>query len=153
MGSQSLHRQRGIYINIWGVLCQKQLSKAGTSNYIPYILWDVITCPCPWLLLLAQQSACYSFRVDVIPRDTHYRQTSNISKQYNCWSLRSTWSIACRCCSNYIFILDLTSSFSGLGRDNYITRWETFKFWDLVPLVIEVYGIYCFMLILSTVFL
>ena len=23
-----------------------------TSNYIPQILWDVITCPCPWYLIL-----------------------------------------------------------------------------------------------------
>ena len=33
-----------------GVLCQKQLmylvSRAGTSNYIPQYLWDVITWPC-----------------------------------------------------------------------------------------------------------
>ena len=30
--------------------------KAGTSNYIPQYLWDVITCPCPWFLVLAQKS-------------------------------------------------------------------------------------------------
>ena len=41
---------------IWGVLCQKQISRARTSNYIPQKLWDVITCPCPWYLLLAQHS-------------------------------------------------------------------------------------------------
>ena len=35
---------------------QKQVSSAGTSNYIPQILWDVITCSCPWYLLLAQHS-------------------------------------------------------------------------------------------------
>ena len=35
-----------------GVLCQKQESRAGTSNYIPQMLWDVITGPCPWNLLL-----------------------------------------------------------------------------------------------------
>ena len=35
-----------------GVLCQKQVSRAGTSNYIPLILWDVITCACPWYLIL-----------------------------------------------------------------------------------------------------
>ena len=40
-----------------GVLCQKQVSRAGTSNYIPGILWDVITCPCPWYLLLAEYSS------------------------------------------------------------------------------------------------
>ena len=39
-----------------GVLCQKQVSMAGTSNYILQILWDVITCPCPWYLLLEQLS-------------------------------------------------------------------------------------------------
>ena len=46
--------------SIWsnrGVLCQKQVSRAGTSNYIPQNLWDVITCRCPWyLVLLAQNS-------------------------------------------------------------------------------------------------
>ena len=30
----------------WGVLCQEQASRAGTSNDIPQNLWDVITCPC-----------------------------------------------------------------------------------------------------------
>ena len=38
------------------VLCQNQISRAGTSNYIPQILWDVITCPCPCLPLF-QHSA------------------------------------------------------------------------------------------------
>ena len=36
----------------WGMMCQKQGSRAGTSNYILQYLWDVITCPCPWYLLL-----------------------------------------------------------------------------------------------------
>ena len=39
-----------------GVLCPKKVSRARTSNYIPQILWDVITCPCPWYMLLAQHS-------------------------------------------------------------------------------------------------
>ena len=30
----------------WGVLCQKHKSMAGTSNYIPQYLWDVVTCAC-----------------------------------------------------------------------------------------------------------
>ena len=29
-----------------GVLCQKQVSRTGTSNYIPQMLWDVIICLC-----------------------------------------------------------------------------------------------------------
>ena len=32
----------------WESVSQKQLSRAGTSNYIPQYPWDVITCPCPW---------------------------------------------------------------------------------------------------------
>ena len=39
----------------WGVLCQKQVSWAGTSNYIPQYLWDVITSP--WYLLVAERSS------------------------------------------------------------------------------------------------
>ena len=38
----------------WWVLCQKQVWRAQTSNYIPQYLWDVITCPCSSYLLLAQ---------------------------------------------------------------------------------------------------
>ena len=40
-----------------GVLSKKQVSRSGTSNYIPQILWHVITCPCPWYLLLVQHSS------------------------------------------------------------------------------------------------
>ena len=35
------------------LVCQKQVSRVGTWNYTPQILRDVITCPCPWNLLLA----------------------------------------------------------------------------------------------------
>ena len=31
-----------------GVLPKKQVPGAGTSNYIPQYLWDVITYSCPW---------------------------------------------------------------------------------------------------------
>ena len=60
-------------------------------------------------------------------------------RPYNCWSLRCSWSITCRRCSNYIFILGLTPGFSGLGTDNCKTEWETFKFWDSVCLILEVW--------------
>ena len=40
-----------------GLLCHKQVWRAGTSNCIPQYLWDVITCPCPSYLLVAQQSS------------------------------------------------------------------------------------------------
>ena len=38
-------------------------------------------------------------------------------------------------CSNHIFILELTPGFIGLGKDNSNTRWESFKFGDLVHLI------------------
>ena len=40
--------------------------------------------------------------------------------------------------ANYIFILDLTYGFIGLGKGNCKTRWETFKFGDLVCRILEV---------------
>ena len=52
-----------------------------------------------------------------------------------CWSLWCSWSIACRCCSNYIFILDVAHGFSGLGKDNRKTRREIFDFWDLLRII------------------
>ena len=46
----------------------------------------------------------------------------------------------CQHCSNYIFILNLTPGFNGLGIDNCKMRWETFEFWDLVCLTLEAWG-------------
>ena len=37
-------------------------------------------------------------------------------------------------------ILDLTPGFNGLGKDNYKTGRESFKFWDLVRFVLEICG-------------
>ena len=45
----------------------------------------------------------------------------------------------CRWCSNYIFILDLIPCFIGIGKDNWKTRLETFKFWDLMWLILEIW--------------
>ena len=59
--------------------------------------------------------------------------------QWNCWSLRCSWSIACRHCSNYIFIVNLTPGFNRLHKDNCKMRWETFKFWDLVWLILQIW--------------
>ena len=62
----------------------------------------------------------------LVPYD--YRQTSDMIHTLVCnnfWALRCSWSIICRCCSNYIFILKLTPGFKGLGKNNCKTRWET----------------------------
>ena len=62
---------------------------------------------------------------------------THLSWQLNCWSLRCSWSIACRRCSNYILILDLTHGFSRLGKYNCKTGWESLKFRNLVRLILE----------------
>ena len=41
--------------------------------------------------------------------------------------------------SNDIFIIDLTPSFNGVGKDSSKTRRETLKFGDLVLLILEVW--------------
>ena len=45
---------------------------------------------------------------------------------------RQTSNIACRRCSNYIFILDWTPGFNGLGKGNWKTRRGTFKMWHYI---------------------
>ena len=47
----------------WEVLCQKQVSRPGTSNYIPQYLWDVIACSCPWYPLLVQYTWTQKMRI------------------------------------------------------------------------------------------
>ena len=39
---------------------EKQVSRAETSNYVPQIIWDVITWPCPWYPLLVTKSSIQS---------------------------------------------------------------------------------------------
>ena len=57
--------------------------------------------------------------------------------QLDCWSLRCSWSIACGHCSNYIFILHWALGFNILRTDNCKPRRETFKFYDLVCLILD----------------
>ena len=61
-----------------------------------------------------------------VPSNLWYR--SRLSTQRICWSLRCSYSIACRRCSNYIFILDLTPGFNGSDKDNCETRRDSFEF-------------------------
>ena len=61
----------------------------------------------------------------------------HLSRQYNCRSLRCSWSIACRRCSNYIFILDSTSGFKVFSKDSRKTVREYFMCWDLVRLILK----------------
>ena len=53
------------------------------------------------------------------------------SYRYNAYS--------CRCCPSYIFIIDFTLGFNKLRKDNCKTRRATFKFWNLVRLILEIW--------------
>ena len=64
---------------------------------------------------------------------------SHLSSQHSVWSFRCSWSMACRRCSTYIFIIDLAPSFNRLGKNNCDTRGETLKFWDSVWLLLEIW--------------
>ena len=77
---------------------------------------------------------------------TKHRQTSNWSHTlvYNkivdhSDVVRASPVGACRRCSSYIFILAVTLGFSELGKENCKTKQETFKFCDLVRLILEVW--------------
>ena len=75
----------------------------------------------------------------------YHQLTSNISRQWNWCSRRRSSSIAYRRYFNNIFILNWTPGFNGLYKDDCQTRQETFRFYDLVRLALEV----CFMAFLS----
>ena len=55
--------------------------------------------------------------VNEVPPKLYYK--SHLSRQYNCWSLKCSLNIDCRCCSNNV-ILDLTPVASGIGFDDTI---------------------------------
>ena len=68
-----------------------------------------------------------------------YHDISNIRRIIVDSKLRCSWSIACRRCSNYIFIVDFSPGFNILYKDNCKTRRETFKVWDVVWLIVEIW--------------
>ena len=63
----------------------------------------------------------------------------HLSRQYNCWSLRCSWSIACRRCSYYIFMLRLTLQ-AAIDCAKTTARWDEkyLGFVDLVHLILEI---------------
>ena len=67
-------------------------------------------------LSLNTRFSLLSFLSFIVPSSLYYKP--HLSRQYSCRSLRCSWSIACRRCTNYIFIYDLTTGFTELGKDN-----------------------------------
>ena len=57
--------------------------------------------------------------------------------QCNCCLLRCSRSIACRRCSSYIFILDLTPGCNGLAKTTVRLEGKPFKFWDVLRFILE----------------
>ena len=82
--------------------------------------------------------------VEIFPGEIQkhaYRQISNISRTLVGNIIVDHSDVVGAACSSYIFILDLTPGFNGLAKDECKTRWKSFKFWDLVRLILEIYGI------------
>ena len=106
-----------------------------------------VTVMVPWLVrrviygvaLLSPSIISNTYFITIESIKRNYHQVSNLrhlSWQLNSWSLRYSWGIACRRCSNYIFILDLTPGFNGLGKDEM--RIISSKFGDLVQLILQI---------------
>ena len=74
-----------------------------------------------WLMIM-----CY-----LAYRNATHRQVSNISGTWVSNEIVDHSDVACRRCSNYIFILHWTLGFNKPSR-------ETFKFCDLVRLILEI---------------
>ena len=90
----------------WGVLRQKQVSRTGTSNYIPQYPWDVINCLCLWYLLLKNQmnsfitpfyqhlhntliDLVYFLETDIVIKDVF-----QVRKAYSIWNM--TVNLQCK---------------------------------------------------------
>ena len=100
---------------------------------------DILVEVMPWCHQSISHNLKHCWLISLTPRiSTMICIIMHLSRHWNCWSLRCSWSIACRHCSNYIFILDLTPGFNGLGKGNGKMRWETFKFWDFVCLILKI---------------
>ena len=99
-----------------------------------------------WSFKWFYKNIIINFRWTVVVKRCHKKSScippsilskAHFSRQYNCWSVRCGWGTAGRRCSNYIFILDLTPGFSGMGKYSCMARREIIKCLDLVRLILE----------------
>ena len=105
-------------------------------------VWDEASCARFEEIVLDKALTCSVLQVGSVQIwifSTNYCQTSNISCTLVGNKIVDHSDVVGRRCSNYIFILDLTHGFNGLGKGNCKMKWEIFSFWDLVCLVIEVW--------------
>ena len=90
-------------------------------------------------LFLVKTKYCLRSEISEISNDepSNLRYKSHLGRQWT-WSLRCSWSIAFRHCSNDIFFFELTPGFDGLGKDNCKTIHEKhFSFLDLLQPILH----------------
>ena len=63
-------------------MSQKQASRTGTSIYIPQILWDVITSPCPWYLPMLYLWCIYEHTCEACGIQSGNRQYLAVALRY-----------------------------------------------------------------------
>ena len=97
-----------------------------------------------WRLLWSRPDVCWCILWAIIwlCPTFNYRQTSNLSRNLVGNKLVDHWDVVgttvCRCCSNYIFIIDLTPDFRGLDNDNCKSTRKSVQFCDFVQLILEI---------------
>ena len=133
-------------VNTWNIT---MITTAQTTTKTSHILKPLI-----WVYLSKPLNTWHNNNVVITPKRRHFdvivskcRRFDVITtsllrnmaagRQYNCWSLRCRRSMACRLCSNYMFILDITHDFNRLSKGNCKTKRETLKFGDLMHLILE----------------
>ena len=136
-----LHILRGIlYRTNIILLCQKQLSRVGTSNCIPEILWDVITCL--WSCIAAsgtQVLYCniryilplyYTEHVVIHVRGNIKNQTDNL---FFCWWVYKLLEYrACGIIKGCVFILWFYMTYGDIsqrmGLKHHLTIWQHIEY-------------------------
>ena len=118
--------------NCWGHLQGMDITAFPAASVFPHK-------SCSFLSTLMSDDKTYPFHSGLFLWHILSNIQSHLSRQYNCWLLRCSWSIACWRWANYIFIHDLKPRFNGLGKDDCKTRWETSKLWDLACFLLEVW--------------
>ena len=96
------------FINV----CFKKHKNSPCKKIIPRLLFSTVVIP----TLIQHPGISVKHALEHLPSNPYHKP--HLGGQLNCLSLRCSWSIACWCCSNYIFITYLTASFNGLGKDN-----------------------------------
>ena len=98
---------------------QKQVSWAGTSNYIPQYLWDVITCPCPWYL----RPHMYSALVHMGCRMSQTRIVLDRCVLTVTLSWPKPWVDLLKCHPRYIYLPILSGPWLTQYRVGCVDRW------------------------------